>query len=203
MLVDDDLEYGDQSYIENDLLRNPPPVPAPLPPATRKDLLIEDQSLSLDSNTVSPTSPPNDIPSPTFVNEIVNEEPSFKDKSIDELIGLVPENPEVEKKGMKDLLVKMKGQTSNVFNKIFRRGSQETDLLGIEQVNKEEAENTMKPTVDVFASFSTPLSNQPIQDSNEDVADLFGLPEKEGKYYIFNESFNRERTYQYSSKFRS
>ena len=184
MLVDDDLEYGDQSYIENDLLRNPPPVPAPLPPATRKDLLIEDQSLSLDSNTVSPTSPPNDIPSPTFVNEIVNEEPSFKDKSIDELIGLAPEKPEEEKKGMKDLLEKMKGQTSNVFNKIFRRGSQETDLLGIEQVNKEEEEEekTVKPTVDVFASFSTPLSNQPKQDSNEDVADLFGLSEdKEGR----------------------
>lgn len=219
LLLDDDLEYGDQSYIQNAMLRNPPPIPAPLPPEVRKGLLKEDEmtkvnpsdaisnrTSSLERATVdssisnnnqtspleratvdSSTSSNNAIPLPAEMTEI---DPSFKEGSLDELIGLAPEREE-EKSNVKELLTKVKGQTTQVFNKLFRRGTKENvDLLGI-QSEASGNESTVKDpfasstdlnhptTKDPFTS-STNTNHPPVANANDDVADLFGMSFDQG-----------------------
>lgn len=161
LLMNDDLEYGDQSYINNDILRAPPPIPAPLPPALKKDLLQEDESLSGE-----------EVFNPPEINlpPEMDVDASFKEGSLDELIGLAPEKE--EKKNMKDLLNKVKGQTNSMIQKIFRRGSNDTDLLGIqsETANSDSLNNT-----DPFTSIPEANSLEAGVFSNDDVDDLFGL----------------------------
>lgn len=73
---------------------------------------------------------------------------------------------------MKDILSKVKGQTNSMIQKIFRRGSQETDLLGIESSSSEENKPVMP---DPFISIPEANSVEERAISNEDVDDLFGL----------------------------
>lgn len=168
LLANDDLEYGDQSYINNDVMRNPPPIPAPLSPQMKKDLLEEDATPAQES-VEEPTV---EVPPEIVLPPEMDVDASFKEGSLDELIGLVPEKE--EKKNMKDLLTKVKGQTSNMIQKIFRRSSQDksTDLLGIQTPDKDVKENI---AIDPFANIpeSAPVEGGNI--SNEDVDDLFGM----------------------------
>lgn len=158
--MDDNLEYGDQSYIQSDVMRNPPPIPSPLSPSVRKDLLEEKESPVVENEE-----PVIDLPS-----DFVEVDPSFKEGTLDELIGLAPEKQ--EKNNMKSLLNKVKGQTTNVFNRFLRLGSSDksADLLGIEEITEEEPAATTDP----FRAFEEPIevSNE---NANADVDDLFGL----------------------------
>lgn len=160
LLMDDNLEYGDQSYIHDDVMRHPPPVPSPLSPSVRKDLLDEKESPAVENEE-----PVIDLPP-----EFVEVDPSFKEGSLDELIGLAPEKQ--EKNNMKSLLNKVKGQTTNVFNRFLRLSSidKSADLLGIEEMTEEEPAATTDP----FTAYEEPfeVSNE---NTNADVDDLFGL----------------------------
>lgn len=136
--LDDDMEYEDQSYIHDEIMRSAPQIPAPLPPSVPERMsepsstLSEPRSSPYDPNPnpspydpnpsqslpQPPSTPPglDTIPQkPTVAPPLppvfdVSEDDSLANMSIDQVIGLAPEK---EKSNSKSLIKKFQSSVGS------------------------------------------------------------------------------------------
>lgn len=127
--------------------------PLPLSANTSpRPLSANTSPLPLSANTrpfVIPPRPSEPAPlPPEYFGSPVAEEDTLQNATIDELIGLAPEEPKKEKESflqkMGSSLVRMKDQTTSTFTRLLHPSAQ-TDLLGLE-----ESEAVSQPTPEVF-----------------------------------------------------
>ncbi len=197
--LDDDLEYEDQSYINDEIMRTVPQIPAPLPPSAHErksspsspfsesssspydyrspsynfqSSTTMPQSSSLDSVPQKPTVAP---PLPPIFD--VPEGDSLENMSIDQVIGLAPETDESNSKSIIKKFQSSVGsavkETTTALSRILRRSSAEEDLLGLQK--EVESPRPEEPfPYDASMDFVHVDASAPSA-SNEDVSEIFGV----------------------------
>ena len=159
----DDLSYDNQSYINEEMNRQIPP----LPPRTNKPLSVPDKP------TMAPPLPP---------EFDVSEGDSLSEQSLDQLIGLAPEKEKTEPKSIfkkvqssvENGIMKVKDHTTSAFSKMLGRPSDNNDLIGIGDEDAQEALPSADEAFTATMNF-VPTSQTEVNASNEDVSELFGV----------------------------
>ena len=188
------MKYEDQSYINDEIMRTVPQIPAPLAPSTHESKTSQ-SSLSESSSSPCDFSSPSQSSSSVLQSSLdtipqkptvapplppifdVPEENSLDTMSIDQAIGLAPETDQTNSKSIIKKLQSSVGsavkETTTALSRMLRRSAAEEDLLGLQK--EVESPRPEEPfPYDACVDFVHVDASAPSA-SNEDVSEIFGV----------------------------